>query len=63
MEQWLKFQGDNDVNTKPHQEGNTANAFNDFIEKRAATIPAEPISEQEIHLNLQPTSNQNQSNV
>jgi hypothetical protein len=63
VEQWLKFQGDDDpTENNSRQENETTNAFNNFLEKRASTIPVEPISEEQIYVNLQQPSTQNQSN-
>ncbi|CAF0978869.1 unnamed protein product [Adineta steineri] len=59
VEQWLNLNDDKNSN----QQGNgTTNAFNDFIEKRASLIPDDPVSEQQIHLNLQPVSNKIEPN-
>ncbi len=62
VEQWFQFQGSNDPENNSRQEGNTTNAFNDFLEKRASTIPDEPISEQQIYVNIQQPPTQNPSN-
>ncbi|CAF0775939.1 unnamed protein product [Rotaria sp. Silwood1] len=63
VEQWLNISSGNDIDNNSHQQGGTTQAFNEFIEKRAATSPNQPISEQDIHINLQPPSTQNQSNA
>jgi len=54
VEQWLKFQGDDSDNEEQsRQEGGTTAAFNNFLQKRASTIPAEPTSQQQMYPNLQ----------
>jgi hypothetical protein len=53
VEQWLNVHDDD----HPENKAGTTNTFNDFLEKRASTIPDEPISEQQIYVNLQPASN------
>jgi hypothetical protein len=51
-----------DVNDNSHQESDSTNAFNNFLEKRTSTIPDEPISEQHIHIDLQQQQQHQQSN-
>lgn len=51
VEQWLKIQGDdsdNDEHPAPSANGTTT-AFNNFLQKRASTIPAEPSSSQSMY--------------
>lgn len=48
IEKWLNVQD----GTESESAASTSNAFNNFIEKRASTIPAEPVSEQEIHVDV-----------
>jgi hypothetical protein len=55
VEQWLNVQGESEIDT--------SNAFNDFLEKRASANPSEPISEQQIYVNLQNPSTEHQSNA
>ena len=55
VEQWLNVQGD--------KENDTDTAFNEFLEKRASANPPEPISEQQIYINLQNPSAEHQSNA
>jgi hypothetical protein len=57
VEQWLGMQ-DNHGPTKasPRDGDDTTPEFNQFLEKRASTIPDEPVSHQEIQLNVEPTS-------
>ncbi|CAF3132409.1 unnamed protein product [Rotaria sp. Silwood2] len=61
VEQWLKIQGDeSDNDESSHQESGTTDAFNNFLQKRASTIPNEPISDQQIRVNLQDPPKHNQ---
>lgn len=53
VEKWLSIQAGTDTEAK----SDTSNAFNDFLQKRASTIPVEPVSEQEIQLDIDPTPN------
>lgn len=53
VEKWLNLQAATDTEAK----SDTSNAFNDFLQKRASTIPVESVSEQEIHLDVDPTPN------
>lgn len=56
IEQWLKVQGDDsDTEESPRQESETTAAFNNFLQKRASTIPAQPTSQQQqpMYPNLQ----------
>ncbi|CAF1312061.1 unnamed protein product [Rotaria sordida] len=63
VEQWLKIQGDDPDNDEPiHHDSGTTAAFENFLHKRAATIPDEPVSEQQIRLNLQDPAKHNQKN-
>ncbi|CAF3782562.1 unnamed protein product, partial [Rotaria sordida] len=63
VEQWLNISGGNNIDNNSHQQGGTTHAFNDFIDQRASTVPDPPISEQDIQINLQHPSTQNQSNA
>lgn len=61
IEQWLKFQGDDSDTEEPtRQEGGTTAAFNNFLQKRASTIPAQPASQEQ---QQQPTYPNLQSNT
>jgi hypothetical protein len=54
IEQWLKFQGDDsDHEDQPRPESGTTPAFNNFLQKRASTIPDESTSQQHVYPNLQ----------
>ncbi|CAF4609116.1 unnamed protein product [Rotaria sp. Silwood1] len=54
VEHWLKIQGDDPDNDEPlQQDDGTTAAFDNFLKKRASTIPDEPISEQQIRFNIQ----------
>ena len=56
VEQWLGMQDkQGPANALPRDE-DTSQAFNQFLEKRASTIPDEPVSHQEIELNVEQTS-------
>lgn len=61
VEQWLNMQGKNENDDKSHQEENTNDAFDDFLDKRGSLNADEPVSEQQIHINLQQPLKQNES--
>ncbi|CAF2681312.1 unnamed protein product [Rotaria sp. Silwood2] len=63
VEQWLNISSGHGIDNNSQQQGGTTHAFNDLIDKKASTTPEQPISEQDIHINLQPSSTQNQPNA
>ncbi|CAF4156511.1 unnamed protein product, partial [Rotaria socialis] len=52
IEQWLKVQGDDpDNDESPHQESETSSAFDNFLQKRASTIPDEKTYQRPMQFN------------
>lgn len=57
VEKWLNVQSGATGGTATESNSGTSNAFDNFLEKRASTIPAEPVSEHEIQLDVDPPPN------
>lgn len=62
VEQWLHATDSLQSDNKVQQKDGTSSAFDEFIQKRASTIPNEPVSEQQVEVTVLDPSTQNESN-